>query len=191
MVCVLCLFRWLCCVIEFVCLCMCYIAYFISLCMYLLWFHGVLGYFVLFFIMLVFLFMIVTLSVLNWSLRWMKSCFCLTGISPKPYWSVTYFTWSGSCPFCRAWVAFNDNGHVCGCVLTSNAIWFVITCNMCEVSFLALLGGINMITFLLPVIIWCITIIFPSSDIVCFTCQSVHCTWCQWSDVYVLHGYVL
>ena len=93
---------------------------------------------------------------LNWSIKWGKSYFCLSHVKPKPYWSAAYLTWSGSClTFCGAWVA--SHGHVCGCVITSDVVWFVITYIMLEASILGLLDGSNMITFLLPVTIWCIT----------------------------------
>ena len=121
------------------------------------------------------LLMILTLSMLKWSIKWVKSYFSLSHVSPKPYWSATYSIWSGSCLiFCGDWVAFH--GHVCWYVITCEVIWFVITYNMSEVSYLALLHGSNMILFLPPVPTWCITIIFPSSVTVCNMHLWVQCT---------------
>ena len=99
-------------------------------------------------------------NMLNWCIKWGKQYFCLSHFNPNPYWPVTYSFWSGSClTFLGSWVAFHV--HVCGYVITSHVVQFVITYNMPEVSFLAPLDWGNMITFLLPVTIWCLTIIFP------------------------------
>ena len=49
-----------------------------------------------------------------------------------------------------AWTAFYD--HVCRCVISSDTVWSVMRLNMTGVSFIALLNGRIMITFLPTVI---------------------------------------
>ena len=119
-ICLLFLFRWLCCVNEFVCICMYYFA-FLFICVYIYFEFlvslGILCY--LFFILFACSLVIPTPGMLNWSIRWGKSYFCLSHFNPESYQFATFLSLSGSwIIFCGVWVAFYY--HVCGYVVTSD-----------------------------------------------------------------------
>ena len=163
-----------------------YTAYFIYLCVYLLWVLDVHRYFVLFiFVLFTYLLSILTLSMLTWSIKWGKLYFCLSHINPKPYCSDLGLV----SPFMGLGLLFMV---MFAGVITSDAVWFVITYNMPKVCFLTLLDGNHMITFLQPVTFWWITVIFPV--IVCYMHPWVSCTSFQKSALlkcYSLHEYGL
>ena len=122
-------------------------------------FSNLLGYFacviIISFACSLILFTLSMMSCATWSC---KSCSWLLCIDSSPFDCAAYLTWH-----CLYFTFLRDFGilhhHVCECVISIQSI---TRHNMPGVSFSAPLDGSNLITFLMPVTISCVTIIILS-----------------------------